>query len=270
MKIPTLVLTIVVTIILRSVHSFQLPRPSVSSAGKTRSEPTSPTEQVPPRHQHRHSLLTQLAKISANGADDKDINMTISLVGSTTSALVSITFFCVLAWQRDAIMVTFFIGSILNGFFSKVLKKLINESRPPELETVDMTIKPSDGGMPSSHAMSLGFIGVFTALSLPWTRLPLGLYILISLYYRVAVNLHTIEQIAVGLVLGTAHGTLWFQFCHGASVFGINPKDFVASHFLNEQGILPWPALVVPVIVGAAVVGSFERRISKWLQEKQA
>jgi hypothetical protein len=262
-------------LLLVSSESFQHSRPSYLITKTRQRDPTAiqkpaPSLHRPPTHHHQH-IWTQLAKLSANGVDDRDIPMALSWIGSTTSALVSVTFFVVLAWKRDALMVTFFIGSILNGILSKVLKKIINESRPPELETVEITIKPSDGGMPSSHAMSLGFIGVFTGLALPWTRLPLAMYVLMSLYYRVAVNLHTFEQIVVGLVLGSAHGTLWYSFCHdGLTVFGVNPRDFVANHLLNDQGVLPWPALAVPVVFGAAVVGSFERRISLWLRKRKS
>ncbi|GKY92888.1 hypothetical protein MPSEU_000257900 [Mayamaea pseudoterrestris] len=274
MKVSSAICFLCLTLFLVESESFQLRRLQSRVLNQTRlvnPTATATTEHRSSSHQHcpaYHRLsLTQLAKISSNGADDRNTNMAVSLVGSTTSALVSITFFCVLAWKRDAIMVTFFIGSILNGILSKVLKKAIGESRPPELETLEMSVKPSDGGMPSSHAMSLGFIGIFTALCLPWTRPLIAIYILVSLYYRVAVNLHTVEQIVVGLVLGTAHGTMWYQFCQGATVFGVTPKAIVASQLLDEQGILPWPALVVPMIVGAAVVGSFERRITQWLRE---
>ena len=53
-----------------------------------------------------------------------------------------------------------FIGSILNAIVGKILKKILNHDRPAELELSDkVKLKPSDGGMPSSHAMSLSFIG---------------------------------------------------------------------------------------------------------------
>lgn len=42
-------------------------------------------------------------------------------VGSTTSIVVSGTYFVVLAYQRDALMVSFFIGSISNAVLGKVL-----------------------------------------------------------------------------------------------------------------------------------------------------
>ena len=85
-------------------------------------------------------------------------------IGGSTSIVVSGSFFVALAYYRDALMITFFIGSIGNAVLGKVLKRILNQERPSELDTVDMKLKPSDKGMPSSHAMSLGFIGTFTGL----------------------------------------------------------------------------------------------------------
>ena len=127
----------------------------------------------------------------------------LSLIGKSTSAAVALTFFAVLAYRRDALMVTFFIGAIGNGIAGKILKRLLDQDRPEELElNGDIKLKPGDKGMPSSHAMSLGFICTFTALGIPWTAVPLLIYVILSLYYRVKANLHTFEQIVVGLVFG--------------------------------------------------------------------
>lgn len=189
------------------------------------------------------------------------------LIGKTTSILVAGTFFIVLAYKRDALMVSFFIGAISNGILSKILKKVLKQERPAELDTTDMVVKPSDNGMPSSHAMSLGFIGTFTALMLPWTRIPIILYVIISLLYRIETNLHSEDQIIVGLILGTLNGALWKMFCTGNNPWNINIIDLVSQSILNEQGLLPLPLLLVPALIGALVVGSVERRISGWIQK---
>jgi hypothetical protein len=42
--------------------------------------------------------------------------------------------------------------------------------------------------------------------------------------------------------------------------------DFVAANFLNEQGLLPLPMLGVPLLAGAVIVGSLERKISNFLK----
>lgn len=189
-------------------------------------------------------------------------------IGSTTSTVVAGTFYAVLTWKRDALMVSFFIGSISNGILSKVLKKILKQERPAGLDESTMEFAPSDNGMPSSHAMSLGFIGTFTALQLPWATVPILVYATISLVYRVKENLHTIEQILVGAVVGSLNGFVWRSFCFGDNPFDIHVINWVSGSLLNEQGLLPWYGLAIPALVGAAVVGSVERRISRFLKSK--
>jgi membrane-associated phospholipid phosphatase len=212
-------------------------------------------------------LLATKDDSSAQGSENSVLNMAVTVIGSTASALVAGTFFVILAWQRDALMVSFFIGAISNGILSKILKKILKQERPAELELEDLELKPSDNGMPSSHAMSLGFIGTFTALALPWTRLPILLYVLISLIYRVQTNLHTREQVLVGVLLGITNGYLWRILCVGDNAWNINVMEWVSTHFLNDNGVLPFYMLAVPALVGAAVVGSLERRIARFLTE---
>ena len=131
-------------------------------------------------------------------------------------------------------MLTFWIGSILNAIASKVLKRILNQDRPDDDftavsaaddddTTVEMGVsKPNDKGMPSSHAMSLGFIGMYTPVGL-WNTLIqvagssaggslivmaltvygiIWSYVAVSLIYRVKSRLHTIEQVGVGLFFG--------------------------------------------------------------------
>jgi len=205
----------------------------------------------------------------------------ISKIGSTTSTVVAGTFFIVLCYKRDALMVSFFLGAICNAVFGKVLKKVLNIERPeiaaaangdaddaamvPKIDVIDSIDRPSDNGMPSSHAMSLGFICTFVTLLLPKTTIPLLAYASISLIYRVKVNLHTVDQIAVGAVLGTVDGALWWQLCSSTTRF--NLVDWVsASGMMNEYGLLSWYFLAVPALIGAAVFGSVERRLGKYFR----
>ena len=197
------------------------------------------------------------------------LSQAFQLVGKTTSAVVAGTFYIVMAYQRDALMVSFFIGAISNGILSKVLKKVLNISRPEELDLQELELKPSDNGMPSSHAMSLGFIGTFTALSLPWTTVPIILYSIISLVYRIQTKLHTVDQVLVGATVGTLNGWLWRILCTSDNSFGFTITDWVSSSFLNEQGLLPYWALAVPALIGAMVVGSVERRIARFLEQRK-
>jgi len=145
------------------------------------------------------------------------INGIIRKIGSSTSLIVAITFFLTLAYKRNAFMLTFFIGSILNAITSKILKRLINQDRPSDSgqKTKNpLIVQPNDKGMPSSHAMSLGFIGMYTSIGF-WDLMRGDVYLLslvysllwsfvaVSLYYRVNSRLHTSEQVKVGLFFGS-------------------------------------------------------------------
>mmetsp|Transcript_15645 Transcript_15645/g.23696 ORF Transcript_15645/g.23696 Transcript_15645/m.23696 type:complete len:269 (+) Transcript_15645:76-882(+) len=191
----------------------------------------------------------------------------ISIIGSSTSLLVSMTFFLILAIRRDALMVSFFLGAICNGVLSKVLKKLLNQERPQEDTDIE---KPSDKGMPSSHAMSLGFIGLFTILSLNnWTAsLAVPLYVIVSLYYRIEKKLHTLDQVFVGLIIGALNGYIWRYMVDGRNIFGINIMDLVQQHLFNGNEFLPVAFLIVPALAGASVVGSLERKIMKFIKKE--
>lgn len=192
-------------------------------------------------------------------------NKIIQIIGKSTSSLVAGTFFLILAWKRDALMITFFIGAIGNGILSKILKRVLDQARPDALAEVEsITLKPTDPGMPSSHAMSLGFIGTFTVLNLPQIALPIALYVLVALYYRVKINLHTKEQVSVGLVIGSFNGSIWNEYFAHSFFF-----NFVQDALLGHSGTLPIPYLAIPAVVGAMVVGSFERRISRWIKKSK-
>ncbi|KAL7527390.1 hypothetical protein ACHAXR_001933 [Thalassiosira sp. AJA248-18] len=197
-------------------------------------------------------------------------------VGKSTSTLVSASFFFLLAYQRDAVILTLWIGSILNAVLSKVVKKILNHERPAALQDNDkVKLKPSDGGMPSSHAMSLGFIGtVITEGVIPLeyrfvAGLAMAMYAAFALRYRVSLaHLHTSEQVTVGLVLGVGNALAWLKFGVGdgnaRSVLSWVQNNLVSA----ETGLFPYSALAVPVVIGILVVGSFERRIALWMKNR--
>lgn len=179
-------------------------------------------------------------------------------------------------------MVSFFIGSILNGILTKILKKLLNQDRPDDNDDNDddetepsssaVVSKPGDKGMPSSHGASLGFIGVIVALeAYSWgVAAGLVLYVFAALRYRITERLHTLEQVLVGLALGVANGIIWRSLIRGHFPLlpSINIGEAVSTYLLPPDGVLPIPYLLLPAMVGAAVVGSFERRIGRFLSKR--
>ena len=212
-------------------------------------------------------------------------NMSIKAIGSSTTLFVSGLFFIVLAYKRNTQMISFFIGAIMNGILSKVLKKLIQQTRPAELYQSsssssssstttsgtpdEISNKPTDHGMPSSHAMSLGFISTFIVCNIMSLQIPLLLYTIISLYYRVQVKLHTYQQVVVGTILGSTNGFLWYRLCTGNNPFHIHIMNLVQQYLFNNQEQLPIPYLIVPFLVGAATIGSFKRRLSALLRKSK-
>jgi membrane-associated phospholipid phosphatase len=261
------------------VSCFQIPSKGSQVYTKKESQ-TSPFRPLSPGSRgHKASPSDQdeesssvTVSASSLSPDPSLAKMALSAVGSTTSAVVSVVFFAVLAWKRDAFMVAFFLGSIANGILSKVLKKLLNQSRPEALQAVTMKLKPSDGGMPSSHAMSLGFIATVTTISLlpvldggatVWPFWLMWIYVAVSLAHRVQVNLHTRQQVVVGLTVGSTNGWVWHTAFHDGVM------DWVRVYFLNADGVLPLALLALPALIGAVVVGSFERRISEFLKSRK-
>ena len=233
-----------------------------------------------------YNLDLQMSTSSSSSSENLDSKPVgkdlLSKIGSSTSMVVAGTFFLALAYQRDDYMITFFIGSILNGISSKILKRVLNVDRPDGYQTEDsVKVKPSDKGMPSSHAMSLGFIGTYCIIQ-AFQSLGVGLesaiisfvlvvYAAISLVYRVQSKLHTVDQIVVGLGFGITNSFMWHSLAFGENFLlpSINLMELVSSRLLPDNGILPLQFMVIPAIVGGAVVGSLERRISAWLDSRK-
>ena len=77
------------------------------------------------------------------------------------------------------------------------------------------------------------------------------------------------QQVLVGVSLGSFNGFAWWSLCTSSNnPLGISVTDWVMVNFLNNHGLLPWYGLAVPAIVGAAVVGSVERRIARFLSQR--
>ena len=74
-----------------------------------------------------------------------------------TKVFVSGATFLVLAYKRDVQSAAFLLGAVSNALLSKILKRLINASRPQGAQL-------SDPGMPSSHAQSLFFFAGYLFL----------------------------------------------------------------------------------------------------------
>lgn len=140
--------------------------------------------------------------------------------------------------------------------------------------------------MPSSHAMSLSFIGtvILFGVIVPATTSAVGggsanvmsvtagalmvIYSTIALRYRVRDHLHTLDQILVGYGLGLFNAIAWLKFAVNSNNGPV--VSMVQQHLISsETNQFPIVGLLVPILVGVLVVGSFERRIGVWLKERK-
>ncbi|KAI8542500.1 hypothetical protein RHMOL_Rhmol08G0142600 [Rhododendron molle] len=171
--------------------------------------------------------------------------------------LVAALFGAVLICRHDAEALWAAIGSVLNTGLSTILKRVLNQERP-------VSNLRSDPGMPSSHAQSIFFIVIFVvvsmfqwlganglAITLSGLALAFGSYLS---WLRVSQHLHTISQVVVGAVLGSAFSILWFW-----SWDAIVLKAFISSLWVR-----------IVVILGATMfcVGFLIHIVRHWVMDQ--
>ncbi|KAG2495150.1 hypothetical protein HYH03_006758 [Edaphochlamys debaryana] len=159
----------------------------------------------------------------------------LSVINDLTKWAVSATVLGVLVARRDALVAWCVLGSIIASFINKALKHIINEQRPANA-------RKADPGMPSSHANSLAFLGVYTcvalgegaALSSPrgLVAAAVGLLSLFLTWLRVRLGFHTTPQVVVGYALGaaTAVGWHWLGTRHVFEQLAVRPEWRLAMY----------------------------------------
>lgn len=248
-----------------------LPRPVVHRRAVSR----------PSSHQHRAcSGRTARFAVADDAAPDTADAATMSsratrafdALGSSTRWSVAGAVFVALVVRRDASTLAWVVGALSNAVLSKVLKRAINQARPDDAVL-------SDPGMPSSHAMSLGYISTsvvgfaFLAAAAnatpPWwaavppqaTAALLWGYAALAASWRVQRGLHSAEQVAVGAVLGCANGAAFAAY--GSPLLTGMLQTAVGEGVAG--GDVGAPALLGVLVFGACAVGSVERKLSKLL-----
>jgi dolichyldiphosphatase len=90
-------------------------------------------------------------------------------------------------------------GSILASLAGKLLKRLLAHARPAGA-------RKADPGMPSSHAVSLGYLSTYAALCCAGLaeRAALQALGLLLTALRVVLGYHTVPQVVVGYTLGAS------------------------------------------------------------------
>lgn len=106
-------------------------------------------------------------------------------------------------------------GIIASAYMSKALKVLLNQGRPSSAFGIR-----ADPGMPSSHAYTLLYLAVYSAVALiGWKGLDtitfgIGFTIIVlgafMAWLRTVEGVHTNFQVLVGIVLGSVTAILWY------------------------------------------------------------
>lgn len=89
------------------------------------------------------------------------------------------------------------------------------------------------------------------------------IYSAIALRYRVRDHLHTLEQIVVGYGIGLFNAIIWLKLAIAEPIVTMVQQYLISS----DTNQFPLIGLMVPILVGVVVVGSFERRIGMWLKK---
>ena len=127
----------------------------------------------------------------------------LAVVNEATKFVVSFAAFCVLLHFRNAAAAVALFGSILTSLAGKLLKRLLAHARPAGA-------RKADPGMPSSHAVSLGYLATYAASALfarvssrhllwPAALQATGLALTAL---RVVLGYHTVPQVVVGYAFG--------------------------------------------------------------------
>jgi len=143
-------------------------------------------------------------------------------LNESTKFVVSATAMVFLVFHPTVETCWCLLGSIVNSVNGKLLKRMLNHSRPDGAKKVDP-------GMPSSHATSLSYLSWYAALAFAFEPNAFGLattvtrtlaFGLVSLgaflaYLRVKLGFHTWPQVYVGYGLGSSTALVWILFGKG-------------------------------------------------------
>ncbi|XP_055806720.1 lipid phosphate phosphatase epsilon 2, chloroplastic-like [Solanum dulcamara] len=172
--------------------------------------------------------------------------------------LVAVVFGIVFLWRHDIEILWATSGGVLNVYLSTLLKNILNHERPvPTLRL--------DPGMPSRHAQSIFYTVAFCIISMVKyfgfngiTAITSALFFAMGSYFswlRISQRFHTLNQVAVGAVLGFCFSIFWFLLWDA-----IVMKAFIA-HF--------WVQIVAVVGAAGSCVGFLLHVIRNWVHDHQ-
>jgi membrane-associated phospholipid phosphatase len=147
----------------------------------------------------------------------------------------AVSFVCTLAmWLvGDAFVLCLIVGAVVNGVLGKILKVLLNQTRPVGPDSSGRIIK-HDPGMPSGHANTIAFMVSLLSLFLrPHSAVVAGLYVTAGFFTWVRVSVlhvHTVAQVVVGFGLGSITGSILAVWLHKHSQALVRLNTAIDAH----------------------------------------
>ncbi|MCD9559236.1 hypothetical protein HAX54_017093 [Datura stramonium] len=136
-----------------------------------------------------------------------------AILNGMSKWLMAAVFGIIFLWRHDIEALWAASGGVLNVCLSTALKGILNHERP-------VSTLRSDPGMPSSHAQSIFYVVVFCIISMVEyfgfngiTAVTGALIFAMGSYFswlRVSQRFHTLNQVAVGAILGFCFSIFWF------------------------------------------------------------
>ncbi|XP_075106044.1 lipid phosphate phosphatase epsilon 2, chloroplastic-like [Nicotiana tabacum] len=156
--------------------------------------------------------------VTLGGLEQEALSMNIGSGGieaalnSLSKWLIAAVFGIIFFWKHDMEAVWATSGGIINICLSIVLKRILNQERP-------VSTLRSDPGMPSSHAHYIFYTLTFCIHSMIQyfglngiTAVVSAFILVMGSYFswlRVSQQLHTLNQVAVGAVIGFCFSIFW-------------------------------------------------------------
>eukprot|EP00850_Spirogloea_muscicola_P014386 SM000103S09478 [mRNA] locus=s103:92583:94115:- [translate_table: standard] len=164
----------------------------------------------------------------------------LSALNASTKWGATLTAAAIVALRPGLPAAWFVTGAVLNALLARALKRALNQPRPAAASSSGDAAgawQRTDPGMPSAHAQSLGFLSCYAAraaVSLSSTTGGVAAALLLIAagvflaWLRIATGLHTLNQVAIGFVVGTIAALVWSHVW-----------TLLASRFLGPGSLLP-------------------------------
>ncbi|XP_004232428.1 lipid phosphate phosphatase epsilon 2, chloroplastic-like [Solanum lycopersicum] len=179
-----------------------------------------------------------------------------AFLNSMSKWLMAAVYGMILLWRHDMEALWVTSGGVVNTCLSIALKRILNHERP-------VSTLRSDPGMPSSHAQSIFYTVAFSIILMikffgfnEMTAVTSTLIFAMGSYFswlRVSQRFHTLNQVAVGAILGFCFSIFWFWLWDA----------IVMKAFINHY----WVRIVAVVGAAGFSVGFLLYVIRNWVIE---